>query len=122
MLKNNIFIKLLVVIIALVVLAIVVFTGIIFNWADNTEIEMVGKTHVDFVVSPGQIVDYMDFLTLNEKTEQLEQIDEDIRHKISDYMKQNNLKLKEGHHYFNRVDGTYDEYINENFKFERIRR
>lgn len=120
MFKNNIFIKLLIIIIALVVLAIVLFIGIIFNWANNTEIEMVGKTHVDFVVSPGQIVDYMDFLTLNEKTKQLEQIDEDIRYKISDYMKQNNLKLKEGHHYFNRIDGTYDEYINKDFKFERI--
>lgn len=118
--KSNIFIKLLIIIIALVVLTIVVFIGIIFNWANNTEIEMVEKTHVDFVVSPGEIVDYMDFLTFNEKTKQLEQIDEDIRYKISDYMKKNNLKLKEGHHYFNRIDGTYDEYINKDFKFERI--
>ena len=114
--------KSLIIFTATVVLAIVVFMGIIFRWANNTEIEMVGKTHIDFVVSPGEIVDYMDFLTLNEKTKQLEQIDEDIRYKISDYMKKNNLKLKEGHHYFNRVDGAYDEYINENFKFERIRR
>lgn len=120
MLKNNIFIKLLIAIFAIVILAIVIFIGIIFNWANNTEIEMVGKTYVDFVVLPGQIVDYMDFLTLNEETKQLEQIDEDIRHKISDYMKKNNLKLKEGHHYFNRIDGTYDEYINKDFKFERI--
>lgn len=122
MCKSNMFIKSLIIFTATVVLAIVVFMGIIFRWANNTEIEMVGKTHIDFVVSPGEIVDYMDFLTLNEKTKQLEQIDEDIRYKISDYMKKNNLKLKEGHHYFNRVDGTYDEYINENFKFERIRR
>lgn len=122
MCKSNMFIKSLIIFTATVVLAIVVFMGIIFRWANNTEIEMVGKTHVDFVVSPGEIVDYMDFPTLNEKTKQLEQIDEDIRYKISDYMKKNNLKLKEGHHYFNRVDGTYDEYINENFKFERIRR
>ena len=117
---KNFYTKLLLIIIALVVLAIVVFIGIIFYWANNTEIEMVGKTHVDFVVSPGQIVDYMGFLTLNEETKQLEQIDEDIRHKISDYMKKNNLKLKEGHHYFNRVDGTYDEYVNKDFKFEKI--
>ena len=122
MCKSNMFIKSLIIFTATVVLAIVVFMGIIFRWANNTEIEMVGKTHIDFVVLPGEIVDYMDFLTLNEKTKQLEQIDEDIRYKISDYMKKNNLKLKEGHHYFNRVDGTYDEYINENFKFERIRR
>lgn len=101
-------------------MAIAVSIGIVLHWANNTEVEILGKTCTDFVVSPGQIVDYTDFLTLTEETLQLREIDEDIRHKISDYMKKNNLKLKEGHHYFNRVDGTYDEYINEDFKFERI--
>jgi hypothetical protein len=57
---------------------------------------------------------------LNDETIQLEQIDQDIRQQISDYMKENNLKLKEGHHYFNRVDGTYEEYINDDFIFEKI--
>jgi len=119
--KNNIFVKLLIIIIVLIIVSIVVFIGIIFNWANNTEIKMVKKTHIDFIVSPGQVVDYTDFLTLNETTKQLEQIDENIRRKISDYMKKNNLKLKEGHHYFNRVNGTYAEYINKDFKFEKIK-
>ena len=83
---------------------------------------MVHKTHFDFVVSPGQIVDYRAFINPqeSESTRALRQIPSDIRLKIAEYMKDNNLKLTEGHHYFNRVDGTYERYINEDFSFEEL--
>lgn len=118
--KLNNIIKVIIIIVIIIILAIMVCVGIVLNWARNTEIKMIGKTYVDFVVLLGEVIDYKDFIVINDRTSQLEQIDEDIRQKISNYMKDNNLKLKEGHHYFNRIDGTYDEYINDNFKFEKL--
>lgn len=43
------------------------------------------------------------------------------RKTISLYMQANNLKLSVGTHRFNRVDGTLEEYLNEEFKFETIK-
>ena len=36
-------------------------------------------------------------------------------------MQANNLKLAEGIHKFTRINGSLDEYINEEFKFEEIK-
>lgn len=36
-------------------------------------------------------------------------------------MQANDLKLSEGTHHFDRIDGTLDEYLNEQFKFEPIK-
>lgn len=117
---NNVFVKILIAFMLSAVITVMVLFGIVYIWASNTEVEMIGKTCVDFVVLPGQVVDYQSFIMPNGETEQLEEIDENTRRKIADYMRSNNLKLKEGHHYFNRIDGTYDEYINQDFKFEKI--
>ena len=53
--------------------------------------------------------------------EAIEQIEEPIRKTISLYMKANNLKLSEGIHRFNRNDGTLEEYLEEEFRFETIK-
>ena len=114
--------RILIIVLLLFIIIVGIFSyyaNVFFQWADNTEVKMVGKTHVDFFVSSGQLIDYKDFMFLSEETKQLGQISQDVRQQISDYMKENNLKLKEGHHYFNRINGTYEEYISDNFKFEK---
>ena len=110
-----------VLILAILSILIVCVVGVILHWAENTEVKIVHKTYVDFIVAPGQIVDYQSFIIITDENEQLNEIDPEIRQQISDYMKENNLKLQEGHHYFNRIDGTYAEYIQDNFKFEKIK-
>lgn len=120
--KKNSILRIMLIVIAAIILAIALFIGIFFHWANNVELKMVHKTHFDFVVSPGQIVDYRAFINPqeSESTRALRQIPSDIRLRIAEYMKDNNLKLTEGHHYFNRVDGTYEGYINEDFSFEEL--
>lgn len=115
--------KVLAVLFASAVLIFAVLARMTIHWMCTTEVKMVGKTHFDFVVSKGQIVDYRSFLdpAADEETEPLEQIDGKARREIAAFMKSHNLKLKEGHHYFNRVDGTAEEYLNNNFKFERMK-
>ena len=120
--KSRIFVKVSIFIISIIVLAAIIYVGILIHWFNNAEIEMIGKTHIDFFVETDQIVDYEDFIFISDETKQLEIIDLNIREKISNYMKENNLKLKEGHHYITKaLDGTYEEYITDNFKFEKIR-
>ena len=104
--------------IAITMLIIIFFTTL--HWVNNTEVKMIGKTHSDLYVAPEQPVDYNIFLNPDEDTKILNEIPLSLRKAISDYMKKNNLKLKEGHHYFKRSNGTYEEYINDNFKFEKI--
>lgn len=97
----------------------VAFAGYIWYWMCTTEVDM-EKYYNNLVVEQNQTVDYKDFINPSGATDTLKQIDPDIRLKIAEYMKENNLKLKEGKHHFNRVNGTYDKYINDEFKFEKI--
>ena len=60
------------------------------------------------------------WLGVPEKYDALEQIDEPIRKTISLYMQANNLKLTGGTHEFTRINGNLDEYLNEEFQFEKI--
>ena len=117
----------LLIILGVVVLGIAVYVGMIIHWANTTEVEMLSQTHFKFVVEEGQVVDYNDFINPQGKTSALDHIDESIRLQIADYMRENNLKLKEGQHYVrkrvtsNSEDiGTLEEHL-KYFEFEKIK-
>ena len=101
------------------VLGIIVYILILVHWANSTKLKMIGKNYYDFIVKYGQIVNANDFVSPSGDNSALSQIDSDIRMKIAEYMLQNELILREGHHYFNRVNGTLEEYINNDFKFQK---
>ena len=117
----------LLIIVGAVVLGIAVYIGMLILWANTTEVEMISKTHFDFVVKEGQVVDYNAFIAPRGETSSLDHINESIRLQIADYMRENNLKLQEGHHYVrkrsgrngNEDIGTLDEHL-KYFKFEEI--
>ena len=54
--------KVLAVLFASAVLIFAVLARMTIHWMCTTEVKMVGKTHFDFVVSKGQIVDCRSFL------------------------------------------------------------
>lgn len=95
------------------------FAGMTYHWVSTAEIKT-AKDYSQITVGENEIVDYSAFLDIPEKYSALEQIEEPIRKTISLYMQANNLKLKEGTHKFTRINGTLDEYINEEFHFEEI--
>ena len=78
------------------------------------------KDYNGITVNENEMVDFSVFINIPEKYKALEQIEEPVRKTISLYMKANNLKLSEGTHRFNRIDGTLEEYLKEEFKFESI--
>ena len=121
MLKYKVLAKRLLVVISILIMLTVHLSFVyVVHWLSVTEVEAIGKSHFIFEVLPEQIVDCNSFITLNEETEMLiNYIDEDVRHEISEYMKENKLKLKEGEHCFRR-NGSYDELVNEDFSFVKI--
>ena len=96
------------------------YVGRCYQWASTTELEM-SKDYNEITVGENEIIDYSVFIDIPEKYKALEQIEEPIRKTISLYMKANNLKLSEGIHRFNRIDGTLEEYLEEEFRFETIK-
>ena len=116
----------LLIIVGIIVLCIVIFVGIIIHWTNTTDIESINQTYFKFIVKEGQVVDYNDFINPQDETSALDHIDESIRLQIADYMRENNLKLKEGQHYVrkkvisNSEDiGILDEHL-KYFKFDKI--
>ena len=83
--------------------------------------EKLTKDYNEIIVEENEVADYTIFIEIPEKYGALKQIDEPTRKTISLYMQANNLKLSVGTHRFNRVDGTLEEYLNEEFKFEVIK-
>lgn len=104
----------------LVTVALSFYIGMAYHWASTTEIKM-SKDYNEIVVEENEIADYTVFIDIPEKYRALKQIEEPIRKTISLYMQANNLKLSEGTHRFDRMDGTLDKYLNEQFKFESIK-
>ena len=100
-------------------LVISFFVGMLFQWASTTEIKT-DKDYSQIVVEKNDIADYSIFIDVPEKYSELVQIEEPIRKTISLYMQANNFKLSEGTHEFTRIDGSLDEYINQEFQFEKI--
>ena len=100
-------------------IVIAFYVGMLFQWASTTVVHDT-KCFNEIVVEDNEIADYTIFIEIPEKYGAVEQIPEDIRKTISLYMQANNLKLKEGTHSFDRLDGTLDDYINEQFIFESI--
>ena len=104
----------------IVTLAISFFIAMLFQWTSTTEIKTT-KDYSQIVVEENDMADYKIFVDIPEKYGALEQIEEPIRKTISLYMQANNLKLSAGIHEFSRTNGKLDEYINEEFQFEKIK-
>lgn len=117
--KKNI-IRISIAVIWLVTVVLSFYVGMAYHWASTTEIEM-SKDYNEIVVEENEIADYTVFINIPGKYGVLKQIEEPIRKTISLYMQANNLKLSAGTHRFNRLDGTLEEYLNEEFKFEVIK-
>lgn len=91
----------------------------LYQWASTTEVK-IDKCYNEIVIEQNELADYTVFIEIPEKHKALEQIEEPIRKTISLYMEANNLKLSPGTHRFNRINGTLEEYLNEEFRFEQI--
>ena len=127
--KENVFMKIisffkklgvfLTVVLWIVTLLISFFIGMAWQWASTTEIKTT-KDYSQIVVKESDVADYSVFIDIPEQYKSLEQIEESIRKTISLYMQSNNLKLSEGTHKFTRIGGSLDEYLNEEFQFEKI--
>ncbi len=117
--KKNI-IRISIAVVWLITVVLSFYGGMAYHWASTTEIEM-SKDYNEIVVEENEIADYTVFIDIPEKYRALKQIEEPIRKTISLYMQANNLKLSVGTHRFNRLDGTLEEYLNEEFKFEVIK-
>ena len=96
------------------------FLGMAFNWATTTEVEST-KDYNEIFIKKNECADYMVFIDIPKEYEVLEKIEEPIRKTISLYMQANNLKLSEGVHRFRIQNGSLDDYLNEDFKFEVIK-
>ena len=94
--------------------------GMTYHWASTTEVDF-SKDFNELIVEEDDMADYTVFIEIPEKYSALKQIPEPIRKTISLYMQANDLKLSEGIHHFDRIDGTLDEYLNKQFKFETIK-
>lgn len=103
--------------IASVILAF--YAGMLFHWTTTAELDL-SKNYSEITVAENEIVDYSAFVSISEKYGALGQIDESIRKTIALYMQANDLKLAEGTHRFDRVNGTLEKYLTEEFKFEPI--
>ena len=127
--KENVFMKIisflkklgvfLTVVLWIVTLVISFFIGMFWHWASTTEIKTT-KDYSQIVVKENDAADYSVFIDIPEQYKALEQIEEPVRKTISLYMQSNNLKLSEGTHEFTRFNGSLDEYLNEEFQFEKI--
>ena len=108
------------IIIWIATLIISFFIGMTFQWVSTVEIKT-SKDYSQIFVGENDIADYNIFIQIPEKYGALGQIEEPIRKTISLYMKANNLKLSTGTHEFTRINGSLDEYINEEFQLEKIK-
>ncbi len=103
----------------IVTVVIAFYVGMMYQWASSTEIKT-DKEYSQITVEENDIADYRVFIEIPDKYSALEQIDGSARQMISLYMQANNLKLSEGTHRFTRSDGSLDEYISSEFRFEEI--
>lgn len=121
MVKKRVF-RVILILFAVILISFAAWIGFIFYKASQIEVKMVGKTHIEFFVPLGKTVDHTAFLYPNreELTHPLMQITKENRRKIASYMFSNHLKLRRGYHLFKRgVDATFEEYITDNFAFEK---
>ncbi len=119
MMKKNI-VRIVILILWILSIFFSFYVGRCYEWASTTVVHDT-KCFNEILVEKNEIADYNVFTEIPEKYGALEQIPESIRKTISLYMQANNLKLKEGIHSFDRLYGTLDDYINEQFVFEPIK-
>lgn len=101
----------------LVILIIVI--GIMANQLSNITIRQT-KDYAVIYVDPKDCVDFRMFLNPTEKYKALRQINSELRVKVAGYMKDNNLKLAAGKQEFVRNNPTFEELIENGFKFQQI--
>ena len=78
------------------------------------------KDFIPITIENNEIVDYRDFAFCDGKYDMFKEISPECRAEVANYMYENNLKLKYGEYEFCKSNPTFDELVNENFKFEKI--
>ena len=81
------------------------------------------KTTKDFIpvtIEKDEIVDYRNFAFCEGKYDIFKEIPPECRAEVANYMYENNLKLQSGEYEFCKTNPTFDELVNDNFKFEKI--
>ena len=78
------------------------------------------KDFIPITIENNEIVDYRDFAFCDGKDDMFKKISPECRAEVANYMYENNLKLKYGEYEFCKSNPTFDELVNENFKFEKI--
>lgn len=78
------------------------------------------KDYATMYIEVEDLIDADAMISPPEKYSQLLQIDLEIRLSIAAYMKENNLKLKNGKQKFIRNNPTLKELVNDGFVFEKI--
>lgn len=113
------FIKFLVIFLIVVLMLFLCYSLILFYQLDKINVRQT-KDYNSFVVEKGEFADYRVFVYCNDKYQTLKQIGLEMRTEVANYMFLNNLKLCEGEQEFIRNEPTFNELINDNFKFEKI--
>ena len=103
----------------LITIGLLVYISMVIYWFNTAEIK-VEKQYNAITIGNRDVATYNVFVNPVGKYEVLKQIDESIRLQIAEYMSKHQLKLTEGTHEFNRTNGTFDELVNENFRFEEL--
>ena len=110
-------------VVAIIVVAVVVacVIGAMLYELNTVQIRQT-KDFASMYVDEHDRIDADAMITPPEKYSQLLQIDLEMRTRVAEYMKQNNLKLKCGKQEFVRINPTFEELIGEEFgfKFEPI--
>ena len=78
------------------------------------------KDFIPITIENNEIVDYRDFAFCDGKYDVFKEISPECRAEVDNYMYENNLKLKSGEYEFCKINPTFDELVNDNFKFEKI--
>lgn len=104
-------------IVIVIIIILIIYLSWIFYLMCTTQV----RDTKDF--SQIYVEDYFDYTFMinpPKKYDALEQIDKEMRIQVSEYMKENNLKLKEGKQEFVRNNPTFKELVEDGFLFEKI--
>jgi len=106
--------------IILILLALVIITvGVFCYMLSQVPIRAV-KHYVTVEVMQEECADYTVFLYPSGKYKYLLRLDDKVRYRIAEYMKENNLVLKTGEQTFCAIgDATFEELTTQDFKFEK---
>lgn len=102
-----------------ILLACAVLTAVLLYKLSSIQVRGT-KDYNEIYVKPTEVFDYSMMIEPPEEYSALYQIDLPMRKKVAEYMKEHSFKLRCGEQSFIRLDPTFDELINDCFKFEKI--